>query len=449
MLHNSQKIHSKNISNSLSKNKTTYDISDVGTGKTYTTCSCIQNIQHTLNKFKDYVIRKVGSDINSEIFSFFQQPIFYVFCPLSLKSKWKEVSNKFSIEFKCIESHQKILNYTFDTNKPITIILDEGHVIRNDNKISNRLLYFLRKYDMCKILVISSTLLDTEQQKQRLINYFELSDKNMFKMKSLDNLTTSIIWCFRLQSKLENTICYDIFRKINAIVCSVEEHKESRNPIVVMASLNKYIKKLHVVYTPIVIEHAKSLLELQNCKIVIITPFLDVIDSLHAELGGIKMYGKDKEKERDSKIRLFMQNDNQYRIFITNARIGSVGIDLDDKYGNRPRHLIYLPTYSSIDLFQSIGRIRRRTTYSNTFVHIINNKVAVKMSKINLRLKEKLELMSNYTDSQIPKEITKSIVDIEPGDIQIEKVNRPPITIHSTRKELSSNTIVMLKNIVL
>jgi hypothetical protein len=78
-----------------------------------------------------------------------------------------------------------------------------------------------------------------------------------------------------------------------------------------------------------------------------------------------------KDSDRTKIIDLFNEDSDRCRVLISNPKVGGVGIELDDKIGNRPRFEYILPNYNFIDQFQATGRIHRKDTKSKATIRFI------------------------------------------------------------------------------
>ena len=127
--------------------------------------------------------------------------------------------------------------------------------------------------------------------------------------------------------------------------------------------------------TPTAIRLAKEELEKDpNVKVILYFNYIENVNSSFNELldfNPTKITGKMKVAERDINIAAFMRDDNDHRLMIGIGRVGSMGIDLDDKVGGHPRIMFIMPDYRFIDLFQATGRIARITTESLATVRFI------------------------------------------------------------------------------
>lgn len=114
-----------------------------------------------------------------------------------------------------------------------------------------------------------------------------------------------------------------------------------------------------------------------NCKVILYFNFLKNMQRakniLH-DFNPLYMDGQTQTKKRRDIIEKFQQDNNNYRVLISNPKVGGVGIDLDDITGNHQRYLYIVPTYNYIDLHQSAGRIYRQQTKSTATIRFVYSK---------------------------------------------------------------------------
>jgi len=114
-----------------------------------------------------------------------------------------------------------------------------------------------------------------------------------------------------------------------------------------------------------------------NCKIVLYFTFKrDMYRSrdLLKKYNPLVMNGDTEEDKRISMMEKFQRNDNKYRVFISNPKVGGLGIELDDKYGGHSRIMFIAPSYMFIDQYQATGRIHRKETKSDATIYFIYSK---------------------------------------------------------------------------
>ena len=111
-----------------------------------------------------------------------------------------------------------------------------------------------------------------------------------------------------------------------------------------------------------------------HCKVIIYFNYIRDIKEAARQLSKYKplvMFGETKENERQVLIRNFQADSDEFRIIISNPKVGGIGIDLDDKIGTRPRIMYILPSYFFTDQFQACGRSHRNGTKSKAVVRFI------------------------------------------------------------------------------
>lgn len=124
-----------------------------------------------------------------------------------------------------------------------------------------------------------------------------------------------------------------------------------------------------------------------------------------------------KNSDRDNIIEKFQRDDDEYRVLISNPKVGGIAIELDDKFGTRNRYMYILPNYHYIDLLQAMGRIHREGTQSDAVIRFIYSKSFPFESSILKSMAEKSKtvrdiLTSKQKDVILPGEID-SIMEVE------------------------------------
>lgn len=139
-----------------------------------------------------------------------------------------------------------------------------------------------------------------------------------------------------------------------------------------------------------------------NEKIVIVVNYNESIKSIYDLLIKYKpliLNGQVNKTDREKISAQFNEDNNNHRVLICNLAVVSVGIDLDDKYGGRPRFCIANPNYKTIDLYQLGHRFQRIDTKSDSTIHFIYGKRIHELQVLNA-LSSKSEVMKNTTDIQ-------------------------------------------------
>ncbi len=104
--------------------------------------------------------------------------------------------------------------------------------------------------------------------------------------------------------------------------------------------------------------------------------------------------------KRQKIIDSFARNDN-YRLIIMNIRAGCLGIDLDDKVGDRPRFMLISPTYSIQLVHQASGRVYRSDTKSQPEIRLVYGHSELKEESILKALRNKTKVAEDVVPEQV------------------------------------------------
>lgn len=121
----------------------------------------------------------------------------------------------------------------------------------------------------------------------------------------------------------------------------------------------------------------ENLRENPHCKVVLFCNYVrDIkrLEQLLAIYNPLVMYGATSDTNRKDAISKFQEDNDEYRVIIANVKVGGVSIDLDDKFGGRPRIMYILPSYNFIDQYQATGRIYRKGTKSDATIRFLYSK---------------------------------------------------------------------------
>ena len=151
--------------------------------------------------------------------------------------------------------------------------------------------------------------------------------------------------------------------KIEIIIDLISQYKENKYSIVIFVNFNNTLDML------------SKLLE-TNCVI----------------------HGRQTSEERIKNIEDFQSN--KERIIICNIQAGGQSINLHDINGGYPRVSLIVPSYSSTQLVQALGRIHRANSKSPATQRIIFSSGTVE-EHIAKRLKEKVNNLSLLNDDDL------------------------------------------------
>ena len=110
------------------------------------------------------------------------------------------------------------------------------------------------------------------------------------------------------------------------------------------------------------------------------------------------VHGKQTYEERKKNIKNFQKN--KERIILCNIAAGGQSINLHDETGEFPRVSLIVPSYSSTQLIQALGRIHRAGSKSPATQRIIFCSGTVE-EHIAKRLKAKVNNLSNFNDNDL------------------------------------------------
>ncbi len=139
-----------------------------------------------------------------------------------------------------------------------------------------------------------------------------------------------------------------------------------------------------------------------NKKLVIClnyTSSIDIIRDALSEYKPLLLQGCMSQKQRETSISKFQQQNNRYRLLIGNLTVCSTGIDLDDKQGVYPRTCLISPMFNTITLYQLGHRFQRMDTRSDSNIYMVYGKGYIE-SNILSAVMRKGEVMKQTTHEQ-------------------------------------------------
>src|SRR5205085_573934 len=108
-----------------------------------------------------------------------------------------------------------------------------------------------------------------------------------------------------------------------------------------------------------------------QAKVIIYTRFTYTINwlaSALADFNPLLLTGKVSRKKREEIRNNFQEPNDEFRLLISNPKVGGMGIDLDDQDGNWPRWIFVIPDFFFLQLVQATGRVLRGTTKSQPHI---------------------------------------------------------------------------------
>jgi superfamily II DNA or RNA helicase len=427
-----QIFHTINLIVCLKKNNVILDGSSTGTGKTYTSiCLC--------------------KELNLE-------PL--IICPKSIISIWASVCDYFGvhplaiINYETIKNNKKQHDYMNINNKTYLsideygnyiwkldenniVIMDEVHKCKNTTTLNGKLLLSL-KHNI-KILMLSATIAD-KPSKFKIFGYMldfypslsksqhwihniirddenNVGNKNSSLYEKLYPEKGSRMSIDDLGSKFpKNKISVDCYslsykdrKEMDKYYDKIKENKENKINLNIILECRQKIELLKI---PIIIDLIDKYME-SNKSIVIFVNFLDTLHKLSNFLKKEKidhsiLYGNLNNEERDIEINKFQIN--AVRIIICTIQTGSQSISLHDISGKNPRVSLILPSFSSIELVQALGRIYRGGIKSHALQQIIFCSDTYE-KLIAENIKDKLKFYTQLSENDNSNKITLNLVE--------------------------------------
>jgi len=419
-----QILHVQNLVGSIEKNKIAIDTSDTGCGKTY----CALAVCKQLNL----------------------DPI--IICPKSIISNWKKIAKIFGVNpvFACnyetlrrgkyytddellnrvkcpyLKFNKKEKKFTWYKMKQSNIIIfDEVHFCKKKSTLNGKLLISSLPYNK---LLLSATLIDS-------ISSFEIftyvlgwcnnlkKTKNYLlaetqHLKSFDYISRKLYpnYASRISIKElgdkfpQNKIIVDSYddgnfklideeyNKIKEYYKKLDEKQEKLNKSNLLVDISFSRQKIELYKIEIIIDLTYQYIQ-NNHSIVIFVNFHNTLEMLSNMLDTkCVIHGKQTFEERKDNIRRFQKNID--KIIICNICAGGQSINLHDVYGDHPRVSLIVPSYSSTQLVQALGRIHRAGSKTPATQRIIfcSNTVEEDISK---KLKQKVNNLSSLNDNDL------------------------------------------------
>jgi superfamily II DNA or RNA helicase len=279
----------------------------------------------------------------------------------------------------------------------VLFIFDEVHRCKNIGTNNGRILEDLAKLKQQKILLLSATVVDKPKYfiltgfvlglyskyeegrhwiKKVGINYenpMQGVNKKIFpeyasrmKINQIKNVFPDnhiTAECVEMDNAVEIQKQYEIIKQV------AEELKNKEEGSKALAKLMYARQKIEILKIPCLIDLTKQHIK-ENKSVVIFVNFTETLKSLAEKLNTkCLIYGEQTMEERDINIASF--NADKDRICICNIRSGGCGISLNDLNGNFPRVSLISPTWSAQDLVQCLGRIYRAKTKTKVIQRII------------------------------------------------------------------------------
>ena len=435
-LYNYQKNHTNRLINIIKQNNAVLDASDTGTGKTYTAIAACKFL-----KLKPIII-----------------------CAKAIINNWKEVGKLFNVQITFVVNYEtiKMGNYYSNTGNRIkcpyiNLVEEEGNtyydwVVEKDNififdevhkcaerRTQNSELLFSAKISKIPVMILSATIADrperfmlfffilnfidpvqTEEDQISFKRYMHIMEKWILRDKKpmvrihhmlyperasrirIDDLgdefpETQIIAQSYYMGKDRSAAIEKAYKDIAFELDELhsKEKKDKGNPLVKIMRAHQKIELLKVATF---VELARDFLE-NKFSVVIFVNFTQTLETLLKMLKTTcAIYGGQTDKNRQENIKNFMKN--KERIIVCNIKAGGVGVSLHDIHGNHPRASLISPTWNSLDLVQSLGRIHRAGGKTKSLQRIIYAGKTIE-ENIARKIKGKLKNLSSVNNGDL------------------------------------------------
>jgi superfamily II DNA or RNA helicase len=433
-----QTLHTFNMITALKNNTIVIDGSFTGTGKTYTTAAACAQL-----KLVPFVI-----------------------CPKSIISTWKNVLKLFGLDYIAVINYDSIrsLKY-FDENgervtcpyikkdnntfiwdfsshpnrQNIVMIFDEVHKCKNHKSLNGKLLLSCR---LIRTVMLSATLCDKNSEfgvfgmmlgfyknykhGKAWIESIIREDKNQYgkhkintlhgylfpekgSKMALDDLGDSFpmnqisIDCYNLDPEL--------LKKVNKYYQQISE--ENSNKLAIVTAMRQKIENIKVtIITDLMMDYYE-----QNRSIVVFVNYTSTYELIANYLTKKKIQyadinGRQDHDERQKNINKFQNN--EVRIIVCMIQAGGMAISLHDVSGRFPRVSIISPSYSRIELIQTLGRIFRTGTKSPCLQKIVYCADTCEEDVANI-LRAKKHTLEKITDEDI--QVTRNVIPCSGNNI--------------------------------
>lgn len=348
-----QQVHFDRLVHIFEQYKIAIDTSKTGSGKTIVAIFMAQYfLQHNI----DTVI---------------------IVCPPTLSEHWQnyvESGNVVDSKRVVIYSSHSSHKIKMDKNKKYFLIVDECHLFKNAVQRTRQIKRVIEKATYA--LMLSATPYDDNRQYSNIRQLFQIQDniQNHLSCMDFDYSTKTEFEYYHAQQddqKLElyGKGYYNIYKS------SRLNPGEGGEAIFNAKMFSSGIQKIHDSLVENAYEYTRKLLtEEPQHKFVVVMNFVhhfEYFEKAFSDIPVLVLNGKTPMQDRHSIISKFQQPNLNHRIICISGEVGSVGIELDDKSGQFPRHMIILPMTNAVNFCQAIGRIQRARTQSHSKVSVV------------------------------------------------------------------------------
>lgn len=415
-----QKKHVKSMLEAVLNNRRVLDASDAGSGKTWTTCSLLSNLEIP----------------------------FGVISTKASKGVWVRTMGLFGLKPQFLTTYEMIRDrdtpytryVTLNERKPrfemtlpqnFVLILEEAHRCKGLGTFNSRLMKRARECG-CYAIALSATPATTPLEMDALgyflglhngsgfytwakrhgcgkgpfrgLVYFGRKDHMLNIHKAIfprlgNRMRVSEISDFPENSiqftpvSIENPPDYDNLLKLRERDFMERGIASGEH----LAALIDYRQAMELEKVPLIVDKANDLME-QGYSVPIFVNFRETAKQIRGELGCSEINGDVPENERNRHEAAFQKD--ELKSLVLTAGAGGESISLHDLRGERPRRPLICPMYSAISYKQIIGRSCRSGGKSKTIQSIIYA-MHTREENVCFTLKEKINRLELLTDGDL------------------------------------------------
>lgn len=349
-----QEEHYNRLLNILSEHTVAVDSSKTGSGKTIVAIFVAKHLLSTNQVNRVFIV-----------------------CPPTLCEHWaKYVSEHLNSEQVQIHSSHSLHKVKVEKTLRHMMIVDECHLFKNTVERTKKIKKLITICDA--VLMLSATPYDDDRQYGNVKELFHIRNniKDHLSRMDFDYSTSTKFQYYHILQREEPVELYE--KGYSNIYNSTKRRRFQNGEGDVVFNPRLFSAGIHKIHDSLIdgaIQYTeKQLTEMPNHKFVVVLNFVHHFDCFIEAFPDqeiLVLNGKTPLSERHRVISKFQEPNLKCRIICISAEVGSVGIELDDKQGQFPRHMIVLPMTNAVNFCQAIGRIQRTQTLSHSTVSVI------------------------------------------------------------------------------
>ena len=190
--------------------------------------------------------------------------------------------------------------------------------------------------------------------------------------------------------------------------------------------ITKAFVKMEIAKVRTMVRLALEYLNGKNNKVIMYFSYKQSIEGaarLLTNFNPLILDGSIPKDKRKLMVDCFQQNNSNYKLMISQYKVGGVGLSLDDITGEYPRTQLFAPSHSMIEIEQASGRTLRATTKSDALNLMVFSKNVKEEINIIDSLARKASATKSYRTEEKDEEGQDKV--LYPGEYPsfIEKKN--------------------------